>query len=104
MTEATTTKPRRMDIDGLRAIAVLAVIFFHLDFLKNGYLGVDVFFVISGFLIIGIIYKEALADKFSLAAFYIRRTRRIIPLVIFTEIVALIIGIAVMLPDDLENL
>jgi peptidoglycan/LPS O-acetylase OafA/YrhL len=51
-------KTYRNDIDGLRAIAVICVILFHLGYLTNGYLGVDVFFTISGYLITSIIYKE----------------------------------------------
>lgn len=53
----------RNDIDGLRAYSVIAVIIFHLGFLPNGYLGVDVFFVISGFLITSIIYKDFVNEK-----------------------------------------
>ena len=94
----------RFDIDGLRAIAVLAVIAFHFGYLPNGYLGVDVFFVISGFLITGIIYDQMMGDGFSLMRFYIRRTRRIIPLTIFVSLIALLVGAGTMLPDDMENL
>ncbi|MCP9747557.1 acyltransferase [Lacihabitans sp. CS3-21] len=94
----------RLDIDGLRAIAVSAVILFHLGFMPNGYLGVDVFFVISGYLITKIIFKESKENRFSIKEFYLRRIRRIIPLVLFSTITALIVGIIVMLPDDLENL
>jgi peptidoglycan/LPS O-acetylase OafA/YrhL len=94
----------RHDIDGLRAVAVIAVILFHLGNFPNGFLGVDVFFVISGFLITGIIRREQIDGKFSLVNFYLRRVRRIIPLTLFVSAVALIIGIATMLPDDLENL
>ncbi|KAB1153584.1 acyltransferase family protein [Flavobacterium luteum] len=94
----------RNDIDSLRAIAVLAVILFHMGYLPNGYLGVDVFFVISGYLITKIIYAEVIENKFSIYQFYLRRIRRIIPLVLFTTFVALITGLFVMLPDDLENL
>ena len=57
----------RQDIDGLRAIAVLAVFVFHAGYLPNGYLGVDVFFVISGYLITKIIYIESLKGKFKIA-------------------------------------
>ncbi len=60
----------RKDIDGLRAIAVISVILFHLGYLKNGYLGVDVFFVISGYLITGIVYKNSENNTFSLLEFY----------------------------------
>ena len=94
----------RTDIDGLRAIAVLVVIFFHFGYLTNGYLGVDVFFVISGYLITKIIYQEAGENNFSIFNFYLRRIRRIIPLVLFVVFISLLVGILVMLPDDLENL
>ncbi len=94
----------RKDIDGLRAVAVLAVIFFHFGYLPNGYLGVDVFFVISGYLITGIIYHEIAENRFSMVNFYLRRVRRIIPLALFISTVSLGIGMATMLPDDLENL
>ncbi|WP_407430434.1 acyltransferase family protein [Arcticibacter sp.] len=94
----------RKDIQGLRALAVIVVIIFHLGFLPNGYLGVDVFFVISGFLIIGIINKDFINDRYSIKDFYVRRFRRIIPLVLVTALVALTLGIYFMLPDDLENL
>ncbi len=71
----------RADIDGLRAIAVLAVIFFHAEIpgFTGGFIGVDVFFVISGFLISSVILKEINAEKFSIVRFYERRVRRIFP-------------------------
>ncbi|MBI1337654.1 MAG: acyltransferase family protein [Phycisphaera sp.] len=94
----------RPDIDGLRAIAVMVVIAFHFGYLSHGYLGVDVFFVISGFLITTIIYRESREGRFSLVKFYLRRIRRILPLVAAVNIAVLIVGAIVMLPDDLENL
>lgn len=94
----------RDEIDGLRAIAVLSVTLFHLGFLPNGYLGVDIFFVISGFLITGIIYGQYQKDKFSVKAFYVKRFRRILPLVLVVSACALALGMATMLPDDLESL
>ena len=97
-------KDYKPEIDGLRAFSVLAVIIFHFGFNKNGYLGVDVFFVISGFLITGNIYNKILNDNFSILDFYIRRTKRIIPLVSFICLVSLVLGLFFMLPDDLENL
>lgn len=80
--------PYRPDIDGLRAIAVLPVIFYHsgLGF-PGGYVGVDVFFVISGYLITKIIYDLALKQSFSFADFYNRRVRRLFP-ALFTMMLA----------------
>lgn len=74
-------KTHRSDIDGLRAIAVLAVIGYHcrIPWLQGGFVGVDVFFVISGYLICSIIYKEMREGSFSLARFYERRFKRILP-------------------------
>lgn len=94
----------RTDIDGLRALAVISVILFHLGYLPQGYLGVDVFFVISGFLITGIVYNETKNEKFSVLKFYERRIRRIIPLLLLVSLVAFLLGLWLMLPDDLENL
>ncbi len=84
----------RADIDGLRAIAVLAVIFFHAGIpgFSGGFVGVDIFFVISGFLITTIILKEISTGKFSVARFYERRIRRIFPalfpVITFTVVIA----------------
>jgi peptidoglycan/LPS O-acetylase OafA/YrhL len=94
----------RNDIDGLRALAVVSVILFHSGYLPNGYLGVDIFFVISGFLITNIVYKESTQNKFSILRFYERRLRRIIPLLLFICAISLLLGIILMLPEDLENL
>jgi peptidoglycan/LPS O-acetylase OafA/YrhL len=71
----------RADIDGLRAIAVLSVLFFHVDIVsfKGGFAGVDVFFVISGFLIASLIARDIDTKRFSFVAFYERRIRRIFP-------------------------
>src|SRR5579862_4388019 len=71
----------RPDIDGLRALAVLAVIAFHANaqWLPGGFVGVDIFFVISGFLISGLIFKSLRSQSFSFPDFYVRRMRRIFP-------------------------
>ena len=71
----------RREIDGLRAIAVLSVVFFHAEVagFSGGYIGVDVFFVISGYLITSILVKEKINNNFSLTNFYMRRARRILP-------------------------
>ncbi len=99
-----TPKKYRTEIDGLRAIAVISVVIFHFGYAPNGFLGVDVFFVISGYLITNIIYKKVLLKEFSLIEFFTRRIKRIIPLVSFICLVSLFLGIIFMLPDDLENL
>lgn len=71
----------RADIDGIRAIAILSILLFHLGFgfIPGGFVGVDLFFVISGYLISRIIYNEIDNQSFSLLQFYERRARRILP-------------------------
>ena len=101
-----TTPTYRPDIDGLRAIAVLAVVLYHsgLDVVSGGYVGVDVFFVISGFLITTIIVRELADGTFSIAGFYERRMRRILPASIVTVAVCLLVGYLVFETKDLGNL
>ncbi|MBN5408485.1 acyltransferase [Serratia marcescens] len=84
-----TVKNYRRDIDGLRAIAIILVVLYHsgVGFLSGGFIGVDVFFVISGFLIGGIIYTETTQNKFSYSKFYVRRIKRIAPALIAMLIV-----------------
>src|SRR5258708_32260423 len=81
----------RPDIDGLRAVAVLAVIAFHgfPEYVTGGFVGVDVFFVISGFLISGIIFDETRTGLFSLPRFYARRVRRIFPALLLVLVVSI---------------
>lgn len=83
----------RPDIDGLRAVAVLPVVLFHADVagLSGGYVGVDIFFVISGFLITTIIHREISQGRFSILRFYERRARRILP-ALFTVICATLLA------------
>jgi peptidoglycan/LPS O-acetylase OafA/YrhL len=95
----------RPDIDGLRAIAVLAVLFYHVGgWLPGGYVGVDVFFVISGYLITSLIVREQEAGTFTLARFYGRRIRRIVPAAMCMVIATLAIGQLVLFPESLGDL
>lgn len=96
----------RAEIDGMRAIAVCGVILFHNfpSIAKGGYLGVDIFFVISGFLISSIIFKEIDQNKFSLIDFWDRRIRRIYPVLLCIAIVSLLFTYFVYLPIDFQSL
>jgi peptidoglycan/LPS O-acetylase OafA/YrhL len=96
----------RPDIDGLRALAVLAVIAFHgfPEYVAGGFVGVDVFFVISGFLISGIILDETRLGEFSLRGFYARRIRRIFPALLLVLVVSLLAGWWLLLPADMVRL
>lgn len=96
----------RADIDGLRAFAVLSVLVFHAlpTALPGGFIGVDVFFVISGFLISSIVFKEAEKKEFSLAYFYERRMRRILPALVVVIVATLAGGLVVLGPVDLVRL
>jgi peptidoglycan/LPS O-acetylase OafA/YrhL len=92
----------RPEIDGLRAIAVIAVVGFHAfpEYVSGGFVGVDVFFVISGFLISGIIFKHLCNSDFSLADFYARRARRILPALCVMLAACLLFGYYALLPDE----
>ena len=97
--------PYRPEIDGLRAVAVLAVVLFHAGLgISGGYVGVDVFFVISGFLITGIILRGIEDDTFCLAGFWERRIRRIFPVLFVTVAVTLGLGYWLLIPGELEEL
>jgi peptidoglycan/LPS O-acetylase OafA/YrhL len=96
----------RPDVDGLRAIAVLAVIVFHAfpTLLPGGFVGVDVFFVISGFLISGIILRGLSRERFSVLEFYGRRIKRIFPALIVMLAGVWVLGRAMLLADEFQRL
>lgn len=96
----------RKDIDGLRAVAVLTVIFYHMNVppFYAGFLGVDVFFVISGFLITQILVEKIDNKSFSLLDFYIRRSRRLFPALFLVVLVTLLISFSIMTPREFDEL
>jgi peptidoglycan/LPS O-acetylase OafA/YrhL len=96
----------RPDIDGLRGIAVLAVVLYHFGVpgFTGGYVGVDVFFVVSGYLITGIVLREVRRDEFSIANFYERRIRRIFPALFVTIALTLAMGAVLFTPANFESL
>ncbi len=96
----------RHDIDGLRAIAVLPVVFYHAGFPgpSGGFIGVDVFFVISGFLITSIVAREIAEGRFSLISFYERRARRILPALTAVILASFAVGWFFLLPAEMEKL
>ena len=97
--------PYRPDIDGLRALAVIGVILFHADLgLSGGFVGVDVFFVISGFLITSLILKDIKSNQFSLLGFWERRARRIFPALYVVTITTIGLSYLFLLPKDFEIL
>lgn len=95
----------RAEIDGLRAIAVVPVVFFHagLDVFSGGFIGVDVFFVISGYLITSILLHDLEKEQFSLLKFYERRTRRILPALFFVVLCSIPFAWLWMMPAELED-
>lgn len=96
----------RKDIDGLRALAVALVVIYHAfpSVLTGGFIGVDVFFVISGFLITSIILKEIQNDKFTIKEFYRRRIDRIFPALIIVLVSVYVFGWFTLLPDEYMQL
>ena len=95
----------RSEIDGLRAVAVLVVIFFHANFgFPGGYIGVDVFFVISGFLITSLIWKDLERGSFTFGHFWERRARRIVPAQVVVTIATLVAGWFLLLPAEFRGL
>ncbi len=96
----------RPDVDGLRAISIIAVMLFHAfpETFGGGFIGVDVFFVISGFLIGGLITQELDAGTFRFASFYARRVRRIFPALVVVVAFVLIVGWNSMFPQEFRQL
>ena len=94
------TENYRPEIDGLRAVAVLPVILFHSGWtlFSGGYVGVDIFFVISGYLITTILLRDKLDNTFSISKFYMRRARRILPLLFTVMTVCILAAWFLMLP------
>ena len=100
----------RPDIDGLRAVCVFSVVFYHANFtifdkeiFSGGFIGVDVFFVISGYLITSLILKDLSNNNFSIANFYTRRIRRILPVLFFVIISFIPIAYLFLLPSSLVD-
>lgn len=95
----------RPEIDGLRSVAVVPVVLFHAGFqvFSGGYVGVDVFFVISGYLITGILLSDIERQRYSIARFYERRARRILPALLAVMLCCLPLARAVMLPGEIAG-
>lgn len=96
----------RRDIDGLRALAVIPVVLYHFGFgaFSGGFVGVDIFFVISGFLITSIIFREINAGRFSFVDFWARRARRILPALSVVLLACLVVGWLLLTPKDFSQL
>jgi peptidoglycan/LPS O-acetylase OafA/YrhL len=97
--------PYRRDIDGIRAIAVTSVVLYHAGIwpFSGGYIGVDIFYVISGYLITGIIVNDLHKDRFSILGFYDRRIRRIFPALFVMTIFTSIVSWFVLLPVEFKE-
>ncbi len=101
-----TSRNYRADIDGLRAVAIIFVYIYHLfpSFLKGGFIGVDIFFVISGFLITGIILDQYQNNRFSYRSFYKKRIKRLYPALIPVLLSSFFAGWFFLLPEELMAL
>lgn len=97
-------KERNNSLDYLKGISIIAVVLYHLGILKSGYLGVDIFFVINGFLLVPKMIDSIASDNFKYGSFLKKRLTRIYPLVILVGLACIVLGVFAMLPDDLENL
>ncbi|MFC0205005.1 acyltransferase family protein [Novosphingobium soli] len=101
----TDTLKHRPEIDGLRSIAVVPVLMFHagLSFFKGGFIGVDIFFVISGYLITAILVKEMGDRRFSILRFYERRIKRIFPALFVTMAITLLASLFILVPSQIKD-
>lgn len=94
----------RIDLDILKALSIIAVVFYHIGWLETGYLGVDVFFAINGFFVIPSLVDSLSTNSFNYISFLRKRIMRLWPLVLLAGAVCLGIGYVGMLPDDYDNL
>lgn len=96
----------RADIDGIRAVAVLLVLLFHFRIVPGsvGFIGVDIFFVISGYLITGILFRDLESERFKFLEFYVRRIRRLAPAFFFVIFLTVSIGLWLLFPSDFQQL
>ena len=99
-----TGKVYRNDLDLLKGFAILAVVLYHMGISRSGYLGVDAFLVINGFLIVPRVVKEVADGSFQYFSFMERRIFRLLPLMLLASVLSLVVGYWGMLPDDYENL
>lgn len=102
---AVSAGPYRADIDGLRAVSIVSVVLYHVGvpYVSGGFVGVDVFFVISGYLITSIVLAEMKAGTFSFARFYERRMRRLLPTLVVVLGTAFAVSFLIMVPEDFEQ-
>ena len=104
MITATERKYYRKDLDILKGFAIIAVVLYHMGLCESGYLGVDIFFVISGFLITPKVVRVISEKKFRYFSFIEKRVARLLPLLLIVMACCLIAGYLTMMPDDYENL
>ena len=94
----------RQDIDALKGFAIISVVLFHMGILNSGYLGVDIFFVVNGYLVIPHIIESSRQNTFSYYKFIRNKYLRLTPLVVMASIICLLIGYVGLLPEHLKNL